>query len=170
MKTEDVSENPEVISFIASAKRFCRFVEDSRSLPVSEFLMQSAKILPELYINGANLPEVETDSEDALAHSITHDQWKILFDDLKDYFGKYDFYLETFDPTNLKEEGTVGSSLSDDLADIHRDIKNGLAMMGKIELNEIVWHWKFNFNIHWGDHLTDALRVIHRLVFQNIAE
>jgi hypothetical protein len=169
MDSKDLSGNAEVISFIAAAHRFCALIEGPRSIPVSAFLRQCARLLPELYIAGGNLPDVETDSESALGHSITHEQWKRLFDDLRDYFGKYDFYLETFDPTDLEEEGTVGSSVSDDLADIHRDIKNGLSMLGKVGLNEIVWHWKFSFNIHWGAHLTDALRVIHRLVFQEMA-
>jgi len=76
--------------------------------------------------------------------------------------GTPDLYWEVFDP---REEGepTVGS-LTDDLTDIYRDLRRGLHIASVGDVVDAAWEWRFSFQIHWGNHATDAIRVLHRVV------
>ena len=35
---------------------------------------------------------------------------------------------------------------------------------GQAGLSSAIWHWRYNFEVHWGDHAIDALRALHRTV------
>lgn len=72
-----------------------------------------------------------------------------------------DGYWEIFDPRALDEP--VAGSLTDDLVDVYRDVRRGLAL-AEGSLSEAVWEWKFSYESHWGNHATDAVRVLHRVV------
>ena len=72
-----------------------------------------------------------------------------------------DLYWEVFDPRELSEP--VAGSLSDDLADIYRDLRRGLAAAER-DIAEAVWNWRFSYETHWGDHATDAIRTLQRVV------
>lgn len=72
-----------------------------------------------------------------------------------------DGYWEVFDPRELGEP--VGGSLTDDLVDVYRDLRRGLAL-ADVSLAEVVWEWKFSYETHWGNHATDAIRLLHRVV------
>ena len=82
-------------------------------------------------------------------------------------FEKFDGYWEVFDP--YEEGAPVGGSLSDDLLDVYGDLRRGLALWeqgGVTKRGELriaaIWEWRFQFEIHWGDHAIDALRALHR--------
>ena len=51
--------------------------------------------------------------------------------------------------------------MSDDLGDIYRDVKEGLLLLAEGLSADAVWHWRFNFWSHWGEHSVNALRIIH---------
>lgn len=77
--------------------------------------------------------------------------------------GEYDLYWEVFDPYHLEEP--VAQTLGDDLSDIYCNVKEGLLYMQRgstADIQEAVWGWRESFFQHWGEHLVDALRVIHR--------
>ena len=59
-----------------------------------------------------------------------------------------DLYWEVFDPRELSEP--VAGSLSDDLADIYRDLRRGLAAAER-DIEEAVWDWRFSYETHWGN-------------------
>ena len=83
--------------------------------------------------------------------------------------GKYDSYFEVFDPAF--DTDAIQTMLSDDLSDIYTNLKRPLI---KYESGEepnqriAIWEWKFNIQTHCGDHLVDALRPIHRLVYDHL--
>jgi hypothetical protein len=51
--------------------------------------------------------------------------------------------------------------VADDLADIYRDIKNGLWLHENRHSTEAIWEWKHSFNTHWGRHAVGALHALH---------
>jgi hypothetical protein len=65
-----------------------------------------------------------------------------------------------FDPYELDQP--VAGSLSDDLLDVYRDVRRGLALWESRRDADAVWEWKFHFDAHWGAHAVDALRALHR--------
>src|SRR5581483_8960607 len=70
-----------------------------------------------------------------------------------------DEFWAVFDPLNPDRRDPLGSSLSDCLSDIWRDLKPGLEALDADRdkyLNSVVWEWTFSFLSHWGRHAIDA--------------
>jgi len=105
---------------------------------------------------GLQLPDVEpeTDQPTGTFSEPPSDSWVEM--------GRFDLYREVFDP--VYDDGIVVSSLGDDLSDIYRDLKGPLLDYDNGSIIDAIWSWKFCLRGHCGDHLVDALRVIHRLV------
>jgi hypothetical protein len=56
--------------------------------------------------------------------------------------------------------------LWDDLADLYRDLQNGLdlCLRGRpADVEGAVWWWRFNYEIHWGEHLFRALQSVYEI-------
>ncbi len=70
-------------------------------------------------------------------------------------------YYTFFDPLTLLPDEPGAGDMEDDLADIHRDIEEGLAAYRRGRLEEAAWVWRFTFYSHWGRHLTDAQRALY---------
>jgi len=70
-----------------------------------------------------------------------------------------------FDPCDFLETSPVVGDLVDDLADIYRDLVGGVELWKMGRYADAIWAWKFNFQIHWGEHALGALRAIHALAF-----
>jgi hypothetical protein len=78
-------------------------------------------------------------------------------------FDEYDLYWEVFNPYHIEEP--VGVSLFDDILEIFREVKRGLILYQKNELIDVLWNWKFNFEIYWGSHTVDAIHALHSANF-----
>ena len=161
-----LSEDEKVKAFIEHAREYCSLIENHESVSVSELIQRSASLLPALYKYGVELPYVFPDSEDLIEDTITHQNWKELFARISERLGDYNFCRYLFNPYEDKE--VIEHSLADDFADIYRDIKDGLVAFdkGSEEFANIIWHWQFNFEGHWGHHLVAALRAIHELIVE----
>jgi hypothetical protein len=70
------------------------------------------------------------------------------------------FYREVFDPWAEPTVGEVTGDIIDDLGDIYRDLRRGLVHWQDGNLADALWEWRFNFQIHWGEHATSALRAL----------
>jgi len=69
-------------------------------------------------------------------------------------------YGEIFSPLVPPDEPVVGD-LADDLVDIYRDVAAGLALYDAGRIDDAIWQWGFNFQIHWGKHASSAIRALH---------
>jgi hypothetical protein len=101
---------------------------------------------------------------------------KIYFEiekSLEKKFKRYNRYNEIYDNYNFDNIDPVQGSLSDDLADIYRDIKPGLRNwnLSSAKLRrDIVFSWKLDFEIHWGEHLTSVLRALYCLLYNHLED
>lgn len=75
-------------------------------------------------------------------------------------------YWEVFDPIATPSEEPVAGSIVDDLNDIYRDVARGLVLFEAGDRDEALWEWAFHFRIHWGQHVTGALRALHAYLAQ----
>jgi hypothetical protein len=81
-----------------------------------------------------------------------------------------DDYGEQFDPLVVPpDEPTIGR-LSDDIADIYRDVVSGLRDYEAGRHSEAVGAWAFGFRHHWGAHATGAIRALHAWLTQNVGD
>ena len=128
-----------------------------------EFVRTCQTILFELYDGGLNLPHTNVSDDDG-SLSLSHIQWRAVFGALNDYLREWGMYFDVYDPYTHSEPTT--GSLADDLADIYRDLKNGLNLFDSSADHgqlKAVYAWRLSFYSHWGKHLTDAMRPLHRL-------
>lgn len=96
---------------------------------------------------------------------MTTKQWQKLFRSLGRKLGKRNLYWQVFDCS--KDEPPVCGSLADDLAGIYHDVDEGVKLFADGRdsyVREAVWRWKFNFMIHWGKHLVEAMTAMHRIL------
>jgi hypothetical protein len=75
-------------------------------------------------------------------------------------------YWEVFDPLTDSPEEPVLGHLTDDLGDIYRETSQGLTLYDAGRIAEALWEWGFNFQFHWGEHATGAIRAIHAYLSQ----
>lgn len=69
-------------------------------------------------------------------------------------------YSEIFSPLVVADEPVVGD-LADDLVEICRDVARGLALYDAQRVDDAIWEWAFNFQVHWGEHASSAIRALH---------
>lgn len=71
------------------------------------------------------------------------------------------YYREYFDPDPTLPDESVLGDVGDDLFDIYTDIRRGLLLYDRGEINEALWHWEFQFRAHWGRHAVGAIFALH---------
>lgn len=148
-----------VARFEELAESFVAFVDDASHLPADRFVGELERHLLDLYRAALDLALPE-DAEDAAPPSaVTNDEAAALQRRLSDQLGDFDVYRLVFDPYEL-DAPPVAGSLADDVADIYRDLKSGLAATNDAEAT---WQWRFGFDTHWGRHAAHALYALYNL-------
>jgi len=151
--------------FARLADEYCTFIENRAALDPEAFIHRAASILPQLYAAAPRLPIAEFE-EDKLSYDQvnTHNALEIT-DSINEKLGSAAVYWEIFDPYEEKEP--VTNTLGNDLASIYTDLKNNLVLYRqgtRLAVLSAVWDWRYQFAIHWGQHLTGALRAIHEIL------
>lgn len=147
--------------FAETATEYCYLIENHSDLTTDEFLQRVRKLLPRLYLQAVELPYGDF-IDDCDEPEITHEAWGVIFSGLHSRLGRRDDHRTVFDPILANDYPHI-SFLSDDLADIWRDLKASIEQWNSLvaaNQQDAVWHWKFKFETHWGEHLVDALRAI----------
>jgi hypothetical protein len=72
---------------------------------------------------------------------------------LEDKFGRYNTYLEIFDPYDNQDEETVHGTLAGDLAEIYNDLQDVFAAWnrGRKKVSAMSYGARFQFVHHWGE-------------------
>jgi len=91
--------------------------------------------------------------------ALTQEEWEVAYRRM----GKrlpFDMYSEVFDPLKVPAEEPVVGSVADDLADIYRDLADGLRLYRAGRMGEALWAWRLNFEFHWGEHASGGIRAL----------
>ena len=81
----------------------------------------------------------------------------------RSHFAGRVIYRKVFDPYAEPIDSELVGDVIDDLGDIYRDLQRGLEHWRNGRVAEALWEWRFNFQIHWGEHATSALRALFAL-------
>ena len=73
----------------------------------------------------------------------------------------FNYYGDVDEPQKIPPSNPTTGDLADDLADIYRDIKEGLSLAEADHLPEAMYSWRESFRTHWGRHASSAIRVLH---------
>ena len=152
-------------------KQFCLAVEATLVGDRTECLVEVYRLLPQLLTEAVQLPEVSlsntTPVRSARAPSERRKELESLYAPLKKKLADWDGYHQVFDPTTEKE--AIFGSLADDLADIRKDLREGLHLLDHPRSPlKAVWHWRILFYSHWGKHAIDAFSVLHARFSQTL--
>jgi hypothetical protein len=167
----DLGSDPALVAFAGLAEAFCTRLDDAGSRP-EELLDAVHRLLPQLYAGALLLPPTsllyDDDGEsserygDAPPGEVEHRPAAGL-PRLSELLGERTYYREVFNPyADVSEEEVTGDIL-DDLDDIYRDLRRGLLHWRAGQAGHALWHWRFHFEIHWGEHATSALRALFAL-------
>jgi hypothetical protein len=115
----------------------------------------------DLYRAGIELPGEWSDELDGSAdlEPVGEAEWRKAFEAARRL--PLDHYSEVFNPTATPADAPVIGSVSDDLADIYRDVVTGLRAYERGDRMAAVWEWSFGLHSHWGAHATCAMRALH---------
>ncbi|MFZ3264951.1 MAG: DUF5063 domain-containing protein [Terriglobales bacterium] len=154
--------------FTLVAAHFCDVVDSASALDRVELLSRLYEMLPRLISQGIALPSLSWSNDDTRKEirqtRMKEAEWGQLYELLKEKLGEWNLYWQVFDPTNDSE--AIRGSLADDIADIYRDIKEGLTLHNpNLALQQdAVRGWRVLYYSHWGPHAINALFTIHFLL------
>lgn len=151
-----------VEAFVRIGRRFVEFVDSSDDLSAGDFLRELQPLLVNLYATGLALGSGDPDDTADLPDSLTGDDWQALYRRLGAQLRGYDDYAFVFEPHELSATPVVGS-LSDDVADIYLELRNGFTLFDEGKPGEAAWEWRFGFDNHWGRHAAHAIYALHTL-------
>lgn len=151
-----------------AARGFCHIIETASNYNRDAFLEDVVRALSSVIAAGAALPPIEL-AEDASGQDyqlpeVPDDVWHERFRAIGRVIADWDIYW-TVDPLSIDEGAdphVTAGDINDDLADIWRDLKEGLMALdqGGPEA-DILWQWRWGYYNHWGEHATQGLAVLH---------
>jgi hypothetical protein len=162
--------HPALTEFAAIASAFCDTVANVASHSPEAQLDQIHRLLPRAYSAALQLPDTSVlfDQADDSDEPEPQAPQSVLtlppgLTQLADFLGMCRFYREVFDPYAEPTVGEGTGDIIDDLGDIYHDLQRGLSHWRSGRPGEALWEWRFNFQSHWAEHATSALRAIFAL-------
>src|SRR5437773_10811394 len=147
----DLASDPAIVYFVAVAKEFCRLLELKRRHSKRRFVEQVLKSMLTLYAAGLELPNLRPESGFSplgewyekhkhmpLQERIKQDPqvqehtklYALIRNKISSSLGDEYCYRKVFEPFE-PNAGAINMTLSDDLADIYCDLKEGLLKIGR---------------------------------------
>ena len=119
--------------------------------------------IAELYEAALRLPPTEPSEDDAPDMPL-EDRSRLMAEAIERIGGDSIFYSFVFHPLEPTED-PVGGTLADDLASIYEDLYPGVELFGAGGSHQdVIWTWRFNFQVHWGRHALGALQALSALL------
>ncbi len=146
---------PQLDDFAREAAAFCAWAEAPPG-PLDEEVDTALRLVSQLYRLALDLPDL---FDEECAADIPHEHWAAIHQ----RFGMLplDYYGVCLDPADLTDLTLGLGDVADDLADIWRDMKGGLALYRKGNRAAAAWEWRNAFRTHWGQHATSVLHALH---------
>ncbi|WP_010338153.1 DUF5063 domain-containing protein [Sphingobium yanoikuyae] len=136
---------------IIAAQRFIDLVMNSES--VSANLL--ARRLDELALSYHDTPLGNPDESDEQPPS----EDRVGYAEVGQRFPTFGYYGSA-DPNEVPGEAQVGDAI-DDIMDITNDLKEVLWRFYRFGPDDANWHFRFLYQVHWGEHLRDLARYLH---------
>lgn len=161
-----------VDTFIKEARRFCTLMELPSSPQSGNFAPECLRSVLRLYERATTLPLTELPAAVPIPDRLNSNTWEATRSRVGQKLTR-DYYWMIFEPLVTEPpEATLGS-LSDDLADIWRELKVGLiAWDTHTERGgrQAIWHWRLSFETHWSRHAAHAIVALNALCFGEFAD
>lgn len=166
-----MSENtlsPNSLAFIALSNEYCHTLENIFDFERDEFIAKMLKILPRIYIAASDI-NINQFEENFFAESyLDEESYNAVKNNVCRLLEDDDVYLEVFMEDMKYSDTPLGSSISENLADIYQPLFNLVAGVKDATIeatNELLADCKADFETYWGQTLCNVLRALHSLRF-----
>ena len=159
--------HPSVTAFYQQAKAYCQFIDAMKDGSDDRPFTHLLELLTNLASSVLQLPADYEAVDVPEIPRINQDQWSEIARAINSVAGKgiaklMDYYIEGKDFDNM----TRADMLFDDLADIYRDLFDGIQYYQRNEQDDIgqaIWAWRWGYEHHWGEHMYTALKTVHEI-------
>jgi hypothetical protein len=79
------------------------------------------------------------------------------------------YYTTVINPLAYPVEDMTVADVADDLADLYRDLEDGIVLYDRGAFDEAAWHWRHTFRSRWGRRLLGALGATHAFLERTVA-
>ena len=168
MSENNISLSPNSLAFIALANEYCHALEnifdyDDRQAFVAEML----RLLPRLYMSVSDIkPDENTDS--FIDSYLDENDYDNVRDNISRMMADEDIYLEVFMDDMKYSDTPIGTSVSENLADIYQPLYNFVATVKDATdetITEAIAAIKTDFTTYWGQTLCNVLRALHSVYY-----
>lgn len=142
----------ELQSFYQLASDFCKFLQNE--IQSEGTLNTLISFLMRLYLPAMTLPQPKLEEESPQLKQMAPVEIRFQAD-------MPTRYREVFEP--FEENPPIYCDLKDDLADIVRDLQNGIAAYESGLVGRAAFIWRDGSEFHWGNHAAAAIRVLHAM-------
>jgi hypothetical protein len=160
-----------VVTFTDQARQYCALIEEESVSNSWLFAQECLRSILRLYDCALLLPSTQRATVDLLDR-IAHREWDATRKRISGRLQR-DYYWQVFEPLETEPPQPIVGSLSDDLADIWRELKVGLlAIESKTHVAsaDVIWHWRFSFESHWAQHAVGAISGLNALCYGQFAD
>lgn len=160
--------NPNSLAFIALANEYCHALEnifdyDDRQAFIAEML----RLLPRLYMSASDIKN--TDNTDSFIDSyLDENDYDTVRGNVSRMMADEDIYLEVFMDDMKYSDTPIGTSVSENLADIYQPLYNFVATVKDATddtIAEAIIAIKADFDTYWGQTLCNVLRALHSIYY-----
>ena len=156
------------MAFIALANEYCHALEnifdyDDRQAFIAEML----RLLPRLYMSASDIKN--TDNTDSFIDSyLDENDYDTVRGNVSRMMADEDIYLEVFMDDMKYSDTPIGTSVSENLADIYQPLYNFVATVKDAiddTIAEAIVAIKADFDTYWGQTLCNVLRALHSIYY-----
>ncbi|MBY0581705.1 MAG: DUF5063 domain-containing protein [Sphingomonas sp.] len=149
---------------VAAVRRFLALVLEG--IPPADAVL--ARALDELALAYHDAPIGEPDDNDDGVDR-AKDDYRRLYDHLGARFPEYGYY-PVVDPAGATDQENGLNDAIDDLADITRDLGDTLWRFEHFNADDAHWHFRFDYQIHWGRHLRELSYYLYAKISRDLSE
>lgn len=149
--------------FAIVVRRYCAWADNVPPVASARAeMLLLRELLAVLYAHALSLPQVDCEWVD---HVLSHEDYRRMFT----RFGSLPvgYYNRALDPLNADSGELSLGDVADDLADIWRDLREGLLLFDSGRREAAGASWQESFAIHWGEHAVNALAITQFWLGQN---
>ncbi len=156
----DLDEEDALQQFVLAADHFCEWLESDVALHADDAL----RFLGNLYNSALFLPAGEVVSLGDFDRMPVLEQIQLEPVRLRLAYFPFLYYWDIEHALPMDGEEPRLGEINDDLADIYKDVKEGLLAFQSGLKPLAVWHWRQTWAMHWGKHAVSALKALHENV------
>lgn len=146
--------------FVLAADDFCSWLEGKEEMRGDDAL----RMIAALYNSALNIPNVDVVNLRDFDRIPELGQLELDRVRLRLAYFPFLYYWDMAQALAMDGQEPLLGEINDDIADIYKDVKEGLMAFENGLKDVASWHWRQTWALHWGRHAASAMRALHEHV------